>query len=57
VVPRILDEEFAAGNAAEGRFDIAISGPVQQQALADYLRTVDSLEGAGDPVVHRADTS
>ena len=55
VVPRILDEEFAAGHAAESGFDIAISGPVQQQALADYLRTVDGLEGAHDPAVHRTD--
>jgi uncharacterized membrane protein YdfJ with MMPL/SSD domain len=55
VVPRILDEEFATGHAAASRFDIAISGPVQQQALADYLRTVDGIQGADDPVVHRAD--
>jgi RND superfamily putative drug exporter len=55
VVPRILDEEFAAGHAGGARFDIAISGPVQQQALADYMRTVDGLEAAYEPVVHRAD--
>jgi RND superfamily putative drug exporter len=55
VVPRLLDEEFAAGHAGEGRFDIAISGPVQRQALAEYLRTVDGMEGAYDPAVHRAD--
>ncbi|OLT05790.1 hypothetical protein BJF90_02235 [Pseudonocardia sp. CNS-004] len=55
VVPRILDEEFAAGHAAEGRIDIAISGPVQKGALADYVRTVDGIDGAHDPAVHRAD--
>jgi uncharacterized membrane protein YdfJ with MMPL/SSD domain len=55
VVPRILDEEFAPGHPGEGRFDIAISGPVEEQALADYLRTVDGTAGAYDPVVHRAD--
>ena len=55
VVPLILDEEFAPGHAGEGRIDIAISGPVEEQALADYMRAVDGVEGASDPVVHRAD--
>jgi uncharacterized membrane protein YdfJ with MMPL/SSD domain len=55
VVPRILDEEFSAGHAGGARFDIAITGPVQQQALADYLRTVDGLAAAYEPVVHRTD--
>ncbi|MFI7064515.1 MMPL family transporter [Kribbella sp. NPDC050124] len=55
VVPVILAEEFAPGHAGESRFDIAISGPVEEQALSDYLRAVDSVEGASDPVVHRAD--
>ncbi|MHA6628867.1 MMPL family transporter [Pseudonocardia sichuanensis] len=55
VVPRMLDEEFAAGHAGEGRFDIAVSGPVPPQDLAVYLRAVDGVDGAFDPVVHRAD--
>jgi RND superfamily putative drug exporter len=55
VVPRLLDEEFAAGHAGEGRIDIAVSGPVQEQALADYMRALDGVEGAYEPAVHRAD--
>ncbi|WP_245929974.1 MMPL family transporter [Allonocardiopsis opalescens] len=56
VVPRILDEQFAAGHAGEARLDIAISGPVEERALTDYLRSVDGIAGAHDPAVHRADT-
>jgi RND superfamily putative drug exporter len=55
VVPRLLDEEFAAGHAGEGRIDIAISGPVRQQAVADYMRALDGVEGAYEPAVHRGD--
>ncbi|WP_051325220.1 MMPL family transporter [Glycomyces tenuis] len=55
MVPAIVDEEFAAGHAAESRMDIAVSGPVQDQALEDYLRAVEGVEGAYDPAVHRAD--
>ena len=55
VVPVILNEEFAPGHAGESLIDIAISGPVEEQALADYTRAVDGVEGASEPVVHRAD--
>lgn len=55
VAPVILNGEFTPGHAGESLIDVAISGPVQQQALGDYLRAVDDIEGAAEPVVHRAD--
>ncbi|MEQ7127557.1 MMPL family transporter [Actinopolymorpha sp. B11F2] len=55
VVPVILNEEFPDDHAGEVQFAIAITGPVEEQSLADYMRAVDGVDGAYDPVVHRAD--
>ncbi|GAB2883454.1 MMPL family transporter [Streptomyces mayteni] len=55
VVASMLTEEFPPDGPAGTRVDIAVSGPVGQDAVDGYLRTLGGLDGATGVGVHRAD--